>query len=238
MPSTPVLGLPYPVASDAADVPFDVQALATSLDGLGVAPVGCLMLWPAAAAPGGWLLCQGQQVSSATYPKLALVLGESAGLVTVPDLRDRVPVGASASKAVGSTGGEATHVLTTAELPAHSHLSGSLAATSGGAHTHADSFAVAAAQPWTAGWNVPFGDGGWNGETIATGGTGAKVAKLYTGSQVGYTSGSHAHTLSGAVSSGGAHSHTLNGQSANTGGGAAMNNLPPYLALNYIIRAV
>jgi hypothetical protein len=33
MPTTPVLALPYPAASDTADVPRDIQALATKLDG-------------------------------------------------------------------------------------------------------------------------------------------------------------------------------------------------------------
>lgn len=34
MPTTPKYALPYPVASDTADVPRDIQALATRLDGL------------------------------------------------------------------------------------------------------------------------------------------------------------------------------------------------------------
>lgn len=32
MPATPVLALPYPAASDAADVPHDIQALGVALD--------------------------------------------------------------------------------------------------------------------------------------------------------------------------------------------------------------
>lgn len=39
MPNTPVYALPYPTLSDTADVPRDIQALATKLDGLsGLAP--------------------------------------------------------------------------------------------------------------------------------------------------------------------------------------------------------
>src|SRR4029077_6354783 len=33
MPNTPVLALPYPSATDTADVPRDIQALAVKLDG-------------------------------------------------------------------------------------------------------------------------------------------------------------------------------------------------------------
>lgn len=38
MPTTPVYALPYPVLSDTADVPRDIQALATRLDGLALVP--------------------------------------------------------------------------------------------------------------------------------------------------------------------------------------------------------
>jgi hypothetical protein len=38
MPTTPVFALPYPVASDTADVPRDIQALAVKLDGLALVP--------------------------------------------------------------------------------------------------------------------------------------------------------------------------------------------------------
>ena len=53
------------------------------------------------AIPTGWLLCNG---SNGT-----------------PDLRNRFIVGAGNSYSVGSTGGEATHKLTVAEMPSHSH---------------------------------------------------------------------------------------------------------------------
>jgi hypothetical protein len=37
------------------------------------------------------------------------------------EMRDRFPVGAGLNYAVGSTGGEAAHVLTTSKMPAHNH---------------------------------------------------------------------------------------------------------------------
>lgn len=52
--------------------------------------------------PSGWYLCDG---SNGT-----------------PNLRDRFVVGAGSSYGVGDTGGEATHVLTIAEMPAHDHV--------------------------------------------------------------------------------------------------------------------
>lgn len=38
MPTTPTFALPYPTLSDTADVPRDIQALATRLDGLALVP--------------------------------------------------------------------------------------------------------------------------------------------------------------------------------------------------------
>lgn len=58
----------------------------------------------------GWLLCDGSTVS---HPE--------GGTVTSPDMRDRFIVGAGNSYAVGTTGGEATHTLTIAEMPSHNH---------------------------------------------------------------------------------------------------------------------
>lgn len=66
--------------------------------------------WSRRPSSPGWLLCNGQSTSG--YPDLAAVVGGN-----VPDLRDRVPVGAGGSYALGSTGGEATHNLASAEVP-------------------------------------------------------------------------------------------------------------------------
>lgn len=62
-------------------------------------PSGGIIIWSGAVAsvPTGWYLCNGSN--------------------STPDLRDRFVVGAGSSYAVGATGGEATHVLTNAELP-------------------------------------------------------------------------------------------------------------------------
>jgi len=38
-----------------------------------------------------------------------------------PDLRDRFILGANSNHAIGSIGGEETHLLTKSEMPAHSH---------------------------------------------------------------------------------------------------------------------
>jgi microcystin-dependent protein len=63
------------------------------------APVGSIQAYGGATAPFGWLLCQGQAISRATYAELFGVIGTSFGVgdgsttFNVPDLRESVPVG-------------------------------------------------------------------------------------------------------------------------------------------------
>lgn len=64
---------------------------------------GIIVMWSGVTnnIPSGWVLCNG---SNGT-----------------PDLQDRFVVGAGNTYDVGAAGGEATHTLTVAEMPAHSH---------------------------------------------------------------------------------------------------------------------
>lgn len=94
-----------------------------------VFPAGIMMPWAGDASPTGWLLCNGASYLRADYAALFAALGGAGspyGLpdgthFNVPDLRDRVPVGASGTIARGAAGGAKTHTLTGAELPGHTH---------------------------------------------------------------------------------------------------------------------
>lgn len=102
-------------------------------------PVGSIFAYGGSAAPtSSFVLCDGSAISRSTYASLFTALGSGAvygagnGTTTfnVPDLRGRVPVGVdgagarlSANDALGNTGGEETHVLSSGELPSHLHSS-------------------------------------------------------------------------------------------------------------------
>jgi microcystin-dependent protein len=82
-------------------------------------------------APVGWLLCNGQLLSIASYPALYNLIGTTYGgngttNFAVPDLRSRVPICAGQGTglpnyALASTGGTETNTLTVNNMPAHTH---------------------------------------------------------------------------------------------------------------------
>jgi len=75
----------------------------------------------------GWLWCNGDAVSRATYralfDRIGTVWGRGDGSTTfnVPDLRGRTIIGGGLGYLFGAVGGSATHRLTEAELPRHFH---------------------------------------------------------------------------------------------------------------------
>lgn len=89
--------------------------------------VGEIALYGGSSAPGGWLICNGSAVSRTTYSALFAAIGTAFGAgngsttFNLPNLQNAFPIGKSATRALGSTGGEASHTLTVAELPPHKH---------------------------------------------------------------------------------------------------------------------
>ncbi len=88
-------------------------------------------------APRGWAQCNGQLLPINQYQALFSLLGTSFGgdgvrTFALPDLRGRVAVGQGqgnglTQRPLGATGGEETHTLSTAEVPAHNHMAGAVA---------------------------------------------------------------------------------------------------------------
>lgn len=116
----------------------------------------------------------------------------------------RVPVGINTAdgnfNTVEKTGGAATVALSAAQMPAHTHGVGTLAAASAGAHTHNLKNQKAA-------WGV---DGAGN--------------RVIVDATSGYTA-----LTNKATASAGAHTHTISGSTASTGSGSAHSNLQPYI---------
>ena len=88
------------------------------------APVGVISMYAGAAAPTGWMLCQGQLVDYATYPQLAAVFGVGGGSWNLPDLRQRVPLGSGTGYSLLASDGLALRdvTITEANLPVHTHV--------------------------------------------------------------------------------------------------------------------
>jgi microcystin-dependent protein len=135
----------------------------TSLPAGIVIPFGLVNDYAGTSAPSLWLLCYGQAVSRTTYSDLFGVIGTTYGTgdgsttFNLPDCRGRVVAGqddmggVSADRltgltngvngdTLGATGGLESFTLATANLPSHSHTSGSLTGTTStdGSHTHGE----------------------------------------------------------------------------------------------------
>lgn len=212
-------------------------------------PVGTVKMFAAAAPPAGYLLCNAQIVSQLTYPALFAVIGTTYGTGTaangdagfkLPDLTDRVPVGASATKAVASQGGTIngahthsdahSHDITHTHVnPNHTHPLGG----SGGANVMINGSGEVTLHSNANGTGFT---GTWAQGTANTRvSTGTPVASVATNADLqGATeSGGQTTTTSQSTVTSGARSTATTGtpNSAGTNPG-----LPAYTTLNYIIK--
>ena len=85
-------------------------------------PAGVEFMYGSSTPPAGALALNGQELSRTTYAALFAVYGTTHGAPTgstfnLPDLRDRVSVGAGAGYIDGATGGADTKTLTVDNLP-------------------------------------------------------------------------------------------------------------------------
>ncbi len=172
-----------------------------------------------------------------TYPVGAVYMSASATSPatlfggTWEQIQGRFLLAADSAYGAGTTGGEASHTLTANEMPAHNH---SASTASAGAHTHTrgsmeisgglngpagsdDGPLAAPGNPWGAFNCWRNGGNGADGNSASDGG-GACSFDFYA-----------SRSWTGATSSNGAHGHNVG--VGNTGGGAAHNNMPPYLAV-------
>lgn len=247
---------------ETADGPKAFKDFADFLD-LILPPVGTIMPYVGNTAPTGWLLCQGQEVSSTTYPKLSAQCGTkfgsaSAGNFRLPDLKGRVIAGFDSSQTefdtIGKKGGAKSVTLTVSNMPAHDHTipahthtasTSGLSASSAGDHGHA----ITASTDSTGAHTHNVGAFGTKDNST----TGGSANRLTTNTDTFVTyftagsNGAHSHTVTASASNSGGHTHSVTGNvtinqsaagtSGSNGSGTAVNTLNPYLTLNHIIRA-
>jgi microcystin-dependent protein len=198
-------------------------------------PAGVISQYAGSTAPTGYLLCQGQSVSTTTYSSLFDVIGYAYGgtgsSFNLPNLQNRIPVGKGPDAefdTLGETGGSKTNTLLAANLPLHSH-SGT---TNHETQTHSHSGT-------TSDQNVIHTHNfvavrGRNDIQRAAGTSSFLRANDVSTGVTTESSNGHSHTF-GTSANNATHNHSFttdNGPGTST----AVNNLQPYIVVNYIIK--
>jgi microcystin-dependent protein len=179
-----------------------------------LSPVGSIVTYAMATPPSGWLLCDGSIYSASAYPTLSSGLGSTYGgngttTFGVPNLKGRVVVGIDLAQTEFDTRGETGGVKEVTLTASQSGIP---------AHSHGASSNTTGDHTHTTG---VYGGSFTSGPAAASSFT---PFGLYE-NRATSTAGNHAHTI------------TVNNNTA-ANAASAHTNLQPYMALNYIIRAV
>ena len=198
-----------------------------------VVPVGTIIAYAGdwTTPPMDWLRCDGAAHSrtgeAALYARIGTTYGAGDGSTTfnVPEGRGRFLYGKRDSDALGATGGAETITLTIAQMPTHSHA--------GPSHTHTLPSHSHSIPSHSHGYSqmrsreINWSDDG-PGRYTAFLGRWAVVPNT-----VQRTSGGYAGT-SGDSGGGSTGSSSMSIEDA--GSGQSHPNMPPYLAINFLIR--
>ena len=211
-----------PYAQQAANATNAVNATnATNADtvdskhAVELAPPGAVMQYAGAAAPTGWLLCNGAGVSTTTYAGLFAAIGYAYGgsgaTFNLPNLTGKVAVGRDTSQTefatLGQSGGEKAHTMSIAEMPSHTHVQN--------AHTHLQDPHTHGTTSGLISWPTTTNTGAHDWSGWLTGGN------WVYGPTITNTTATNQNTTA---------------TNQNSGGGGSFNVLQPYVVLNYIIK--
>lgn len=226
--------------------------------------VGTVKSFYGKVIPTNWMLADGRTLQRTSYPELADTMGIPTAQATfnLPDLRNKFIYGATDPTNQGGTSGEASHTLLNSEMPVHAHAGATAGGTSGlvsNDHTHAYS-GTTSTQNQNHSHPGSTSNPGWSGtqgyNVWAPSGGANFVAITYSATLVGgdarkYDDFAHTHTFTtgaetqgfnfnysgntGGISANHNHSVPALGIS-NDGGGAAHNNMPPYILVAQIIK--
>ena len=186
----------------------DGQDGAAGADG---APTGSIVMFGGLSAPSDWLLCNGALVSRSTYSALFTAIGTTFGSgdgLTTFKLPD---LRSRFPVGVGDGG---------------ANLSNRNPGDTGGAETH--TLTTAQMPSHNHSGSTDYESSHRHSFPLRNTGAGTIVSEARAGGD------DIESTRTEFTSSAGGHSHSLSINS--NGGGGAHNNMPPYLALNYIIR--
>lgn len=199
--------------------------------------IGSILSFAGSTIPDNYLVCDGAAVSRTDYADLYSVIGDRYGsgdgstTFNVPNLSGLTTLGTDATYALGAVGGEAEHQLLVSEIashvhevPQHGHGNNIVAKTPSLAHT-----ITQPVEKYTgvSGTNTDCQSGSRNTYNGRTSTAMTKTANLTVADHA-----ATACTMSGAVT---AHDAFA---TDSAGDGSAHNNMMPYMALTYIIRAL
>jgi microcystin-dependent protein len=192
-------------------------------------PIGVVMPFAGMVVPTGWLLCFGQEVSRTTYSALFAAIGTTWGTgdgsttFNLPDICGRFVAGPD------NMGGTAKNRLTGAQ---NGGLNANAPGKVGGEQGHVTT--LAETMPHThyfasvTGTENQNHNHGYNyyisGAPAGAIGQGPNYSNVIQSGTTGAENQAHNHNFSGTTDNGG-------------GGGAAHNNVPPAIAMNYVIFA-
>lgn len=105
-------------------------------------------------APQGWALCNGQLLpinqNQALFSLLQTTFGgDGRSTFALPNLQGKTPIHMGQGQARGQTGGEQSHTLSIAEMPAHTHVFNGTSTTGTLNQTNANILGVSQAPIYT-----------------------------------------------------------------------------------------